>query len=107
MNTNTKNPAVPTKEMLADWADDTTWNCHGEVREKIAKWAYENAKEHTHNALMLNHVYLSFKEVNKIHDDKECVNSIMWTRNTLTDFMYDLIENEYGAKTRDLIWDCL
>lgn len=107
MNTNTKNPAVPTKEMLAEWADDTDWNYHGEVREKIAKWAVDNAAKGSVNALRLEHVYEAFKELNKIHDKDGCANAIYHSTETISHYLHDLLVREYGEETAQLIWKCL
>lgn len=103
----TKNPAAPTDEMLKEWAEDTDSNNHTEVRVKIAKWAYENAKEKTNNSWDLKYAYAACKEMKTIHDADKSINRIQWTRSVITNNLFDLIEREYGAKTRKLIENCL
>lgn len=102
MNT-TKNPAVPTAEMLKEWAEDTDINNHTEVRVKIAKWAYENSKEKTYNWWDLKSAYEACKEMQTIQDADKSINRIQWSSLAITNNLFDLIEREYGAKTRKLI----
>lgn len=105
----TKNPAVPTDEMLKEWAEDTDSNNHTEVRVKIAKWAYENAREKTgtDNLWNLRCVFEACYEMKKIHIADKSINRIQWSRLAITNNLFDLIEREYGAKTRKLIENCL
>lgn len=103
----TNNPAVPTAEMLKEWAEDTDINNHTEVRVKIAKWAYENSKEKTDNWWDLKCAYEACKEMQTIHDADKGINRIQWSRLAITNNLFDLIEREYGEKTRKLIEKCL
>lgn len=101
----TKNPAVPTAEMLKEWAEDTDINNHTEVRVKIAKWASENSQDY--NWWDLKYAYEACKEMQTIHDADKSINRIQWSRLAITNNLFDLIEREYGAKTRKLIENCL
>ena len=101
--TTKKNPAIPTAEMLKEWAEDTDINNHTEVRVKIAKWAYENSKEKTDNWWDLKSAYEACKEMQTIQDADKSINRIQWSCLAITNNLFDLIEREYGARTRKLI----
>lgn len=99
------NEAKPTEEQLKAWADDTDRNAHCEVREKIAKWAVENAGDRIMGGIMgklgveIKSAYGRLEDGNNFRSfDTAC---------KLTNILLAAIEQEYGKDTAEAIGRCL
>lgn len=99
------NPAEPTKEKLAEWAEMTDCNCHIERMVEVAKWAEENARNGSTGIIPLFKVIR--EELEDVAAIQEADGYLTWEnglrRNKLNTMLRAAIRAEYDDDTAAMI----
>lgn len=101
----TINPAEPTKEKLAEWAEMTESNCHIERMVEVANWAEANARKGPTGIIpVFNVIREELEDVAAIQEADGC---LTWEngqrRSKLSTMLRAAIRAEYGDDTAAMI----
>ena len=101
----TINPAEPTKEKLAEWAEMTESNCHIERMVEVANWAEVNARKGSTGIIPVFKVIR--EELEDVAAIQEADGHLTWEngqrRSKLDTILRAAIRAEYGDDTAAMI----